>query len=482
MNETVKLEDIETFEKFVSEWNRSGAVSLRKISAQIGMPQSSWNRVLARLEQKYGSLINRKESPVRLTRAGGELYRRIKNLSKPLGDRTVRIAFPRLVQYSDGVATAIAKFVGSDEVKVKDEGWNQAEDKNVTIVEPVFNQRYELDVLISDLMRGKVDFALLWDVEQRREQIRKAPVSVADPAKFDVVVVSNKAEVISRVGPKRESLKHLQNFTWASLPFDAQVCRESIPRDIMNSVTKTVGSYSEALGLVKLRAADFCVVPAFYDQLSRDEQLGSLYYSQPIGTVNLRILSRDAISGGSHAQRFAEFLKNEFSEAQVSDQQFENNRMPADVAFFESLAYDIYIAADEVNNHPMRWCTGRLELKSEGENGDSFVGEIVNQFQDKFEVTAKRSDTMFVVHANGVGDHKQSCSEFVSVFSWTSVEDGVICGSWSGLDSRDRPGVFGTIFSKELLSPSDVGYFIRRSGLRSYLSVPRFAWQGKELG
>jgi hypothetical protein len=101
-------------------------------------------------------------------------------------------------------------------------------------------------------------------------------------------------------------------------------------------------------------------------------------------------------------------------------------------------------------------------------------GLIVNQYNDRFVIeSAGIVDRAFIVRASLLASDSEQASSvpaFVSVFSWFSEADGLMYGTWNGLDADGIATAFATIWSNKKIEFRKLRAIASRRSIRLVLN------------
>jgi hypothetical protein len=365
----------------------------------------------------------------------------------------------------------------------------------------VLRSALEVDQVVQQLLAHSLDLALIWggdDVIDRQEHFRRLGIDVellAQP--IDLVFVGRTQKLLDdlRVGNDNFDRKFLARHKVATLRRGRLQDRELLPlKDAGESAERMeLDTIGLILACVEAGVCDFGVVPGLYRELEQLRAERRLAYSLPVSRLQLALLTRKP--GRRHLPEEAQELVTMIEEglAQARKQGLthpscsgwkigpENTGFPHKPQFFESLAFGYYVERDWSNpdwgNDPPRWkweqviLRANRKLATEQDERLTFRGRILNLHSVDFEIEGELFHELFLVKATQRGGPvlPDSASSFISVFTRCWEEEGIICGTWSGLDVDKIPTVYATVWSREQLSLQDLCALVRPETLRSAL-------------
>ncbi|MCD0463605.1 hypothetical protein [Roseiconus lacunae] len=357
----------------------------------------------------------------------------------------------------------------------------------------------QFESILEGLDKGSIDLAILWGSDRRQRHTAGSEISEKIVAKLDIVIVSHDQAVIDLVNPAAHwfnpneelnsegqkavvetALQKLNHFRGAFLSPDNQPANELIPRKARQDPGGhlEVDTIEGALALVRSRVADYAVVAAFYDKLGREQQLGTLVFSEPIASIPLIVMSRKAM----HLTPFVDTVLEDLSIdlrrnnalAMWKHRKTATDRFPRSTEFYQKLRYGYYIGADaRIPDAPLQWCWESIRLVfDQDQRSKSIRGYIVNEFRSKFEITsAEFRDTFFAARVKPIRRGKSRMKEFLTRFHYCDYKSGVICGTWTGTARGDRSGVFATVWSQTKLDLDELTLITRIADLYSVMSA-----------
>jgi hypothetical protein len=486
------FDDIVVFAK-VAERLEESSQSLRAIAGELGTSDYLLRTAIQRVQDHLGGapLINTAErmaSATALTDEGKRFYtEEIRRLvdRRPTPRTEVRLAISHSLLTWQFLTAALADFQAVSQCHI---------DLHAR-VEMDFNQ------VVRDLQTDKLDAAVLWSTESRRE-VYPGIDAHAIPKKFAVVLIGTdpaeieaysqaieQAQAVekSKGDRMREALRDLSGRRVVSLRADNQPAVSFLPQpDRAGGGERIeVDTVDAVIACVRAKIADFGLVVANYPMLDLLKRAGQLFFTDPPIGRDACLLGLTSRKSNTETRRLIRFISRSLDA--LPDRPSHASRalepaFPQEPEFYEQLAFDYYIdeprgAERDVRDSLSRpriaasWKWAEVLLRREpaskkaealaqhegkGRGKEvrlSFQGTIRNLFDDQFKCQAERiASNLFYVRAlpSEGQDQKASVGSFVSVFTGChkSGKDGYIYGQWSGTNPRDNaPTVYSTIWS-----------------------------------
>lgn len=360
-----------------------------------------------------------------------------------------------------------------------------------------------LQSIVDSLQQSKLDMAFVWDcgLEPRLSGLHHEKFDT----EFDVVVISwdkKRIDAISELkdyDPDTVKWSELGQSRVALMP---RLTQPHLDRIEFPTVSKgadriLVDTFEAAIACVKARVADYAIVPAIYAELERSMQDGIVYFSRPISKISLMLLARSRkIKEREPIKTFVKHVDEYLRRHRHRYQPVTHNRptrVIQDPSFYESLFYGYYIEREKEDGRA-RWKCERVQFRRTNVSPNSaaslrddtttFEGRIENEFGGAFNVVASLMQEAFVVearrdeaqHVDPSGDH--SVVTFVSLFSLSWPDPGIIYGTWTGWTETDESGapvLYGTIYSVKKLSIEEIEDYCRSAELGTAIRSEHFS-------
>jgi len=487
-------EDLARFHK-IAKGVRLG-FSLTQIGRDLGkMSSNVVADTLARLELRHGeklveSLAKDSQSHShKLTNAGEKLWmelQRVMNLQ--LAPDTLKLHVSHSLLTLDVMSLALPHLMSRL--------------GNCLQLDVSLRQRSDFDDLLSRLVSHEFDIAISWASQSRllrRPGIKHEIICDNIPlvvvfrqgAPLDGTTLQNaQGKLTPHVFSKQ--LLELSNLRCVSLSFGSQAGETVIPIPMERGRRIEVDTIEAQLAMLRCHGADFAVVPEIALELERHRTQFGLRYA--------RISEDGPISGGSpapictsvaafYAERperhiastaniVIDRLKQQFNEifstnASLSREPESPTKIPDD-QFFKSMKYGYYL---DIDRKPIlgtpKWRQEKIVWR-DTQIGLNEKDLIVNQYGDKFLIKSTEIvDRAYIVKASLLSsdaEQPHSVPAFVSVFSWFNVADGLMYGTWNGLDADGIATAFATIWSSKKIEFRKLQAIASRRSIRLVLN------------
>jgi hypothetical protein len=292
------------------------------------------------------------------------------------------------------------------------------------------------------------------------------------------------------VSPKQ--LLELSHLRCVSLSFGSQAGEAVIPIPIERGRRIEVDTIEAQLAMLRCHGADFAVVPEIALELERHRTQFGLRYARILEDMPINGRSSTSICTcvaafyterperhiASTANIVIDRLKQQFTEIFSTNTPFlrepESPALMPDDSFFKSMKYGYYL---DIDRKPIlgtpKW--RQEEIVWRGTHGGLDAKDlIVNQYGDRFVIeTAEIVDRAYIVKASLLNSDYESLSSvpaFVSVFNWFNVEDGLMYGTWNGLDADGIATAFATIWSNQKIEFKKLRAIASRRSIRLVLN------------
>ena len=478
-------EDAEQFCR-VALWLATGRRPLSEAAAHVQLPPSELASLFARLAENGEPVVDMTDEGgeliVALTTAGYGLLDRIEAFSTPLSASSAPILKLLISQtmITSGVVDRMLKSLPK-------------------LPDVSFQLETQVPRQFSDLaMRfesGGVSCALVWGTPQRLSEVPESlRVEVVVPS-VDVVIVAHERRTVEGINPLAHWLNsqtdanqgtsdaiaravaELATYRYAALPPQTQPAADLLPSRSGAAPHRTeVDTIDTALMLVRCGAVDFAILPAIYDRLEREEQDGSLVFSEPIAHVPIVAVFPHKAPSQQRAtlERLLSELRRDESALTWRSRRTPTDKFPRSVSFYTKLRYGYYIGAEvgELDS-PLQWCWESIKLFGDSKRRRrTLQGTIINQFGNHFEISsAQFRETFLIARVKPVGRGKKHLREFFSRFHYCDYKSGIICGTWSGNVGEERAGVFATVWSQSRLDLRELSRVMRNADLHSVMSA-----------
>ena len=470
--------------------------SLTQIGKELGKTSSNVvSDTLARLELRHGeklvqSLAKDSQSHShRLTSAGERLweeFQRVMNLQ--LVPETLKLHVSHSLLTLDVMSLVLPSLMSQLGNRLQ--------------LDVSLRQRSDFDDLLSRLVSCEFDIAISWAAHPRLRQrpgikheiiCDNIPLVVVfrQGSLLDGTTLQNsEGRLRSYVVPKQ--LLELSHLRCVALSFGSQAGEAVIPIPMERGRRIEVDTIEAQLAMLRCHGADFAIVPEIALELERHRTQFGLRYARileenpangvsgsPICTcVAAFYAERPERHVASTANIVIERLKQRFNEIFTTSNQFSlEPESPATIPnsqFFRSMRYGYYL---DVDRKPIfgtpKWRQEKICWKDTKGLLDS-KDLIINQYNDRFVIeSAEVVDRAFIVRASLLASDSEQASSvpaFVSVFSWFSEADGLMYGTWNGLDADGIATAFATIWSNKKIEFRKLRAIASRRSIRLVLN------------
>ena len=517
------LADLALFER-VAYWTEVELASFRAIADKLSISVSALTDALKRLDDKYGEVMTRAKGMAgrnEITPIGRKVLEQVAewqhwNPKKP--SKELRLAISHSLLSDNVLRPVMADFLSDFEHRVN---------LNIRL-----RSQLDFDRAMFELSNSEIDLAIYWATPYRLHDRPDIEHRLFEGV-IDVVFIARDEDVIERLESTgriqvdgrpvicltEEVQAILSQKRIAALGYTSQVYNESLPFPDQSRGGQRieVDSLDAVVGLVSSHLADIGLIPAIYAELDRSKSRGQLIYSRPVVLPNSKDnpLRRGA-SLTAFMRKPSENLPDpakhllERSLAHWSDSLTMANRSAVTLPFdaekfsdepewYERLRFGYFIDIERGGATRLRWNWEEIWLKpvhsKAGDAKIALTGVIRNSLGDLFDVTGELvgdrnaehhlGASFFILRAATTHEPKGSTANFISVFTWCSQREGILVGSWSGTDPKQKPAVYATIFSQRRLPWEEVARYARsvlvRSGLNSE-SPQNFEYQPESRG
>jgi hypothetical protein len=470
--------------------------SLTQIGKELGKTSSNVVAdTLARLELRHGeklvqSLVKDSQSHShKLTNAGEKLWeelQRVMNLQ--LAPDTLKLHVSHSLLTLDVMSRALPPLMSRLGNRLQ--------------LDVSLRQRSDFDDLLSRLVSSEFDIAISWATQPR---LRRRP-----GIKHEIICHNIPLVVVFRQGSLLEGttlengngkltphvfpnqLLELSHLRCVSLSFGSQAGEAVIPVPMERGRRIEVDTIEAQLAMLRCHGADFAVVPEIALELERHRTQFGLRYARILEDTQINGMSPPSICTcvaafyaerperhiASTANIVIDRLKQQFNEIfstniPISPEPESPSLMPDD-RFFKSMKYGYYL---DIDRKPIlgtpKW-RQEIIVWQGTQGGLDEKDLIVNQYGDKFFIeTAEIVDRAYIVKASLLSsDHesRSSVPAFVSVFNWFNVEDGLMYGTWNGLDADGIATAFATIWSNKKIDFKKLRAIASRRSIRLVLN------------
>jgi DNA-binding transcriptional LysR family regulator len=360
--------------------------------------------------------------------------------------------------------------------------------------------------LLSMIDQGKVHLAFVWGPAERLRDTklpRTVTIEVLTETAFDLVFVAHDPETIRTVDsllqstsadkPANSLNQHLDRRLFASLkthlrglravmlPSDSQPLSTLFPqRDPIGAVQ--VDTYDAAIEIVRAKAADFALVPALYPVLQRSRLFGQLFFSQPVSTLPIAILSGESTGADKIQDNLIRGLKNRLATftRERAKLLHVTPELPSDLKEYRRLKYGYFIdiarpgdvARLSFGRQAYVW-KGQMLTWNKDSSPNSLDGSWRNVDGNIYRIHAERHRIGFVVTAEKELDARPDeglpYRGFISTFTIMHTESKSIqrhsrsglklplrlFGTWTASDD-DYATTYASVLSEDRLTLKDL--------------------------
>lgn len=471
----------------IADQLENARLSIDELARALDLTPSTVKSTVLRIEETLGERLvvarSSRERDLALTDAGHEFLSRLRELSN------ANVGQKRQSVFSISISQTMLTSGLLDGV------FASLRESTETSLILRAKTRMQFSEVVCGIQNEDIDFAIVWGVPQRIREIPKELNIQMIASKVDVVVVARERSIIDHVNPAAHwfrpdsglsgpgdvlvtAMKNLRSYSCAILPGESQAAMDLIPAPDVEAGGQhmEVDTIDAAISFVRCGAADYCVIPAIYDRLEKEQQEGKYVVSEPIAQIPLVVISRKRLDsrGTMILSQLLESLQQDKSMASWRKRKTQTDSFPRSYSFYEKLRYGYFIGADPKSDEvPLQWCWESIKLERESSNRRRTLrGMIVNEFGIRFTIlSAQFQDTFFVAQVKPFGRRKDSVREFFTRFHYCDYKSGVLCGTWSGNSRDNRPGVFASVWSHEKLCLGDLSEITRNADLHSVMNA-----------
>lgn len=476
-------------------------LGLREVAKHLKISTSSVSLLLSRIEQQFPGqqLFTRAAGAggrTSLTETGkrciGNVIDQFKQLRKDASRFYIACSLSLLT--NDVMGPVVAHFMSSSDSK-----------------DVRFGLRLKTELRFGELIRQiqnrEIDLAIVWGVTER---IKRHPTDVKisriDESPFDLVFVSYDPNLIDKINGSIDEIDRetasprsitvsnesrlsdssdklvrqleplLNDRRCALLSGDAQSLPEFFPNpdSLLGHECVQVDTFDAAIAVIRAKAADIALLPAFYSQLLRLKEQNQVFFSKPVGTIPVVYIHSHPGVLNSFAETLIDGLRRQLVIATKTPTDLirVDNELPLKLNEYRKLRYAYYIDVARtagVSNAPIAW---RWEVIEWGEESNKVLfGTITNVEGDSFAIKAQRVFSAFVIEAMPASKRPDgSVAGFISTFTVRFKFPLRLFGTWTGIDGSAAVN-YATIVSEDRLELESLVVLQHAVSFRSFLST-----------
>ncbi len=503
-NRSRHLEELARFLK-IADYLENTAGALSDFAKSQGKPLSTLMAGVKRLEERYEEvvgkpvlLIDRRPGTVgenRLTADGRELHTKILQFlgdvpQAPLNPR-LRVAFSHSLISSEVISDVLKKF---------------KEAKPNVVLDVRIETEINFGQVIGDLKAGVLDVAITWDLPGRQKGTSGVQrITKLEGVKGAVLLITHDFDLLDNFKAKNKGVSNptlydlecFEDKRLVAVGAESQPFRELLPLTSSSGGERVeVGTLDAITECVRTKVGDYGIVPEDCGKIALYKEADELD-SFKIGELGLAVFQASPLEAES--QTAADALFEILSESLRKRWCKLPNIKPmgckgfpdpnTNPTFYQNLKFGYYVDYHRPNEQSKarspqwRWETIQIASCEMAELGLVLNGRLKNHLGHTFVFKGtlrnhehiNKAGNIFVVEADrvsgtSIGD-EQSVDAFVSVFTFCDSANGVLFGSWSGLDPKQTPAVCSTIWSHKNLSFDEVVEHARRVALKAAINV-----------
>ena len=306
--------------------------SLTSVAKKLEVSTSTLSLLLNRIADAFpqAQLFTRKPGAT----GGTELTDRGKKL---LG--TVRDAFQKLRDQRSRLAVVCSQSLVTNQIisPVIAELLGGSDGEHVN-----FRLRLETNLrfrqLIRMILEREIDLGFCWGSTQRLKPVGGVEITPLTEHLFDLIFIAHDKSIVAILNeildrfnntngsPADREREHseclsqiakcIRHLSVAMLEVESQPLIEVLPNpdsyEGRNSMQ--VDTFDAAIAIVRSKVTDIALIPGFYSSLSRLRELGQIYFSKPVDTIPVAIVSPLSIGLSEPAKHLVNRLKKHLSE------------------------------------------------------------------------------------------------------------------------------------------------------------------------